>query len=84
MMYTLIGRAVLAMVFDEDSDLTIWRVFKQITQPAVTAVQAVTPLAVPPRVVVIFAVFWMMLLRLVLLLGFAMAGLLPSIGMGGA
>jgi hypothetical protein len=43
----------------------------------------VTPLAVPPRLVVLFAVIWVMLLRLALLLGFAASGLLPAIGMGG-
>jgi YggT family protein len=80
MMYTLLGRAILAIFFDEDSDKTIWRVFQQITQPVVNAVQMVTPLAVPPRVVVFFAVVWMLILRLLLLLGFAFAGLLPAIG----
>jgi uncharacterized protein YggT (Ycf19 family) len=83
MMYTLIGRAILVLVFDEDSDKTIWRVFRQITQPCVNLVQLVTPLAVPPRLVVLFAVIWVMLLRLALLLGFAASGLLPAIGMGG-
>jgi YggT family protein len=82
LMYTLLGRFVLALFFDEDSDKVIWKSFRQITQPVVALVQTVTPLAVPPRVIVLFAVIWVMILRLALLLGFAAAGLLPALNVG--
>ncbi len=33
MMYTLIGRFLLSLAYDTDSDRVVWRVFKQITDP---------------------------------------------------
>jgi hypothetical protein len=83
LMYTLIGRFILALVYDEDSDRTIWRVFQQITQPALNLVQFVTPKVVPPRIVVLFAVIWVLLIRLVLLVVFLAFGLLPPMNIGG-
>lgn len=79
LMYTLIGRLILALFFPEDSDRVIWRVFKQVTDPVVNAVRIVTPTVVPPPVVVAFAVIWLMLARLLVFLGFAAADLLPSV-----
>jgi hypothetical protein len=83
LMYTLLGRFVLALVYDEDSDRTIWRVFRQITQPVVDLVAFVTPRAVPPRIVVLFAIVWVLIIRLGLLVGFLAAGALPSLNFGG-
>lgn len=78
-MYTLMGRLILALFFPEDSDRVIWKVFKQVTDPVVSAVRLVTPTVVPPPVIVAFAVVWVMALRLVVFFCFAAAGLLPSI-----
>jgi uncharacterized membrane protein len=60
LMYTLLGRFVLSLFFADGSDKVIWTVFRQITQPAVNAVQLVTPYAVHERVVVLLTVVWVL------------------------
>ena len=40
LMYTLLGRFLLSLVFPDDSEKVIWRTFRQITQPVIEAVQA--------------------------------------------
>jgi uncharacterized protein YggT (Ycf19 family) len=79
LMYTLMGRFILSLFFQPDSEKVIWSVFRQITQPAVNAVQLLTPAAVHERVVVLLAVVWVLLVRLLIFLGFAMMGWLPSL-----
>ncbi|NJN00579.1 MAG: hypothetical protein HC793_02890 [Aquincola sp.] len=78
-MYTLVGRFILSLFFPPESDKVIWTVFRQITQPAVAAVQLVTPLAVHERVVVLLTVVWVLFVRLILFVLFAAMGWLPSI-----
>jgi YggT family protein len=77
LMYTLLGRFLLSLFYPDTSDKVLWRVFRQITQPVIEAVRVVTPLVVPPPVVILFAVAWVFLARLMLFLGFAAAGYLP-------
>ncbi len=77
LMYTLLGRFLLSLFYADDSDKVLWRVFRQITQPVIDAVRIVTPLVVPPPVLILFAVAWVFLARLMLFLGFAAAGYLP-------
>ncbi len=79
LMYTLMGRFILSLFFADDSDKVMYKVFRQVTQPAVEAVQLVTPAAVHDRVVVLLAVVWLLFIRMLLFVGFAAAGLLPSI-----
>lgn len=80
LMYTLIGRFILSLFYADDSDRTIWRVFRSVTDPYLQLVAAVTPKIVPDRVVMIFAVIWLILARLVLLLTFVAAGIAPRFG----
>jgi uncharacterized protein YggT (Ycf19 family) len=79
-MYTLLGRFLLSLVFEPDSDKVIWRVFAQVTDPIVSAVAFLTPQAVPDRVVVLFAVVWMFLLRILLFFVLRSYGLIPAVG----
>ena len=79
MMYTLIGRFLLSLAFDTDSDRVIWRVFKQITDPVVQAVGAITPLNVPERIIYLFAFLWLFAFRIVFYIVMRMFGLAPSI-----
>ncbi len=79
LMYTLVGRFVLSLFFEDGSDRVIWTVFRQITQPAVSAVQLITPAAVHDRVLLLLAVVWVLLARLMLYLGFAAMGWLPKL-----
>jgi uncharacterized protein YggT (Ycf19 family) len=80
LLYTLIGRYILSIFFRAQSDLVIWRVFCQVTDPVLNVVGAVTPKVVPPGLVMIFAVFWLILLRIVWLLVAAIYGFLPQVG----
>jgi hypothetical protein len=79
-MYTLLGRFLLSMIFQPDSDKVVWRVFAQVTDPLVDAVALVTPRAVPARIVVLFAVVWLFLLRVLLFFVLRSYGLIPAVG----
>jgi YggT family protein len=79
LMYTLIGRLILSFFAPPGWRNYIWLAFVRLTEPVVTATRVLTPAALPDVVVLIFAVFWMMLLRFALLLVLGGLGLLPSI-----
>lgn len=80
LLYMLIGRYVLSLFFRQQSDLVIWRVFCQITDPVLYTVRAITPLMVPNGLVFVFAIFWVFILRIVLFLVALMFGLMPIVG----
>lgn len=80
LLYTLIGRYMLSLVFRPQSELVIWRVFCQVTDPILNAVRAITPRIVAPGLVMIFAVFWLIILRVLWLLIAVMYGFLPQVG----
>jgi uncharacterized protein YggT (Ycf19 family) len=80
MLYTLIGRYLLSLLFKPDSDKVIWRVFAQITDPVLGAVRAITPALVPNGLVMIATIFWLVILRMLWLLIAAMFGFLPKVG----
>jgi uncharacterized protein YggT (Ycf19 family) len=79
LMYSLVGRFLLSLVFPPDSQNYIFRAFFRLTEPIVAAVRYVTPRAVPVLVTVLFAATWLFMLRFALLAGFAAAGLAPKI-----
>jgi YggT family protein len=79
LMYTIIGRFILSLIFPPESDRVVWRVFVQITDPVIKSVAAVTPLAVPDRLILIFAFVWLFALRIALYIVMRMYGLAPSI-----
>ena len=79
-LYTLIGRYILSLFFRPQSDLVIWRVFRQITDPLLGAVRALTPHVVPDGLVMVFAVVWTLILRIIWLLVAALNGFLPNAG----
>jgi YggT family protein len=78
-MYTLLGRFLLSLFIPETSEKVIMVVFRQITEPVMVAVRAITPFAVPERVVLLFAFLWLLALRVVLYVGLRIYGLTPSI-----
>ena len=80
LLHTLLGRFVLSLIFGADSDKVIWRVFAQVTDPALKAVRAVTPALVPNGLVMVATIFWLVLLRMLWLLVAAMYGFLPRVG----
>jgi uncharacterized protein YggT (Ycf19 family) len=80
LMYTLLGRFLLSLFFQPGSDKVIWRVFVQITNPAVNAVRFITPQLVPANLAVLFAAIWALMLRVALYLAIAGTGPHPGAG----
>jgi uncharacterized protein YggT (Ycf19 family) len=80
LMYTLLGRFLLSLIFAPNSDKVIWRVFTQITDPFLRVVRFITPQVVPGHLLVLFAALWTLLARIGLFFGLATAGLRPTIG----
>jgi uncharacterized protein YggT (Ycf19 family) len=79
-MYTLLGRFLLSLVFSPDSDKVLWRVFKQITDPFLKMAAFITPAVVPLPVLVLFAALWTLIARISLFFGLAAVGLRPTLG----
>ncbi|MGL4241882.1 MAG: hypothetical protein ACRCTI_12280 [Beijerinckiaceae bacterium] len=79
-MYTIMGRYLLSLVFKPDSQMVIWRVFNQITDPILNFVRSLTPAIVPGGLVMVFSIFWIVLLRVVLLIAAVIFGFAPKVG----
>jgi hypothetical protein len=79
LMYTLLGRVLLALIFDPDASNYIWRFFCRLTDPVVAAVGFVTPKAAAPVVVWLFGVVWLFWLRVALLYAFLFFGVAPRL-----
>jgi YggT family protein len=67
LMYTLLGRAILGLIFQPASENYIWRFFCRLTDPVVAIVAQVTPRAAAPVVIWLFGVVWLFWLRVGLL-----------------
>jgi hypothetical protein len=63
LMYTLLGRALLGLIFQPESENYIWRAFCRLTDPVVAVVAVVTPKAAAPVVIWLFGVVWLFWLR---------------------
>ena len=79
-MYTIMGRYLLSLVFKPDSDMVIWKVFTQMTDPILQFVRGLTPQVVPNGLVMVFSIFWIILLRIVLLVAAVVFGFAPHFG----
>jgi hypothetical protein len=73
-MYTLLGRFLLSLFFDDTSGMVLWKVFKQVTDPILSAVGLITPAIVPARIIILFAVLWCLALRMAVFVLFRMYG----------
>jgi YggT family protein len=80
LMYTLLGRTILGLFVDPDSPNYIWRFFCRFTNPVVAAAAVVTPQAVAPVVLWLFAFVWLFWLRVALLYLFLWLGAVPQGG----
>lgn len=78
-MYTLLGRLALSFFVAPDWKNYIWRAFVAITDPAVKLTRFITPQVLPHVVVLIFAVLWLMLLRIALFAVLANLDMLPKV-----
>jgi YggT family protein len=82
LMYTLLGRVLLALFVDRDSTNYIWRFFCRVTDPVIAVVAAVTPKAAAEVVLWLFGFVWLFWARVVFLYVYAVLGLLPRAGGG--
>ena len=81
--YTLIGRAIMAMLFRLSPDRVLMRAFAVVTDPILRGVALVTPRVVPPGLVLVFALVWLLLLRMVLFLTAVAFGMRADVMVGG-
>jgi hypothetical protein len=79
LMYTLLGRALLALIVQPDSSNYIWRFFCRITDPVAAVVALVTPKAAAPVVIWLFGFVWLFWLRVALLYVFLLLGAVPKV-----
>lgn len=83
MIYTLIGRYVLELVFDtisKNKDAVILRVFRSVTDPFLKLIRLVTPMIVPSGLLVVFGIAWLMAARMGWFLTCVAAGMKPNVG----
>jgi uncharacterized protein YggT (Ycf19 family) len=78
-MYTLIGRFLLSLVFEDSNPMVLWKVFRQVTDPVLGVVRVITPEVVPMRVIILFAALWMLALRIGLFLAMRWSGAVPTV-----
>ena len=79
LMYSLLGRFLLSLVFAPGSQNFIFKAFVALTDPVLAVVRGITPRAVPLLLMVLFSVIWIMMLRFALLAVFSAYGLAPTI-----
>jgi hypothetical protein len=79
-MYTMLGRALLALFVVPESKNYIWRAFCRITDPFLAIIAPVTPKGVAPVVLWLFGFVWLFWLRIGLLYVFLIFGLVPARG----
>lgn len=80
LIYTLLGRYLLALFFRRRPDVVILRVFATVTDPVLRAVRVITPAVVPNGLLMIFAIGWLMAARMFWFLTCVAAGMQPSAG----
>ena len=78
LMYTLLGRALLALIVQPDASNYIWRFFCRLTDPVIAVLALVTPKATAPVVLWLFGVVWLFWLRVALLYVFLLLGAVPK------
>ena len=79
LMYSLLARFVLALFLAPDSPNYIFRFLVRVTDPVLRLFGFLTPRAVPPPVVLLFSVVWLLMIRFVLFIAVASAGLAPNV-----
>jgi nitrogen fixation/metabolism regulation signal transduction histidine kinase len=80
LIYTLIGRYLLELLFARHGDAVILKVFRSITDWFVRLVRAITPAIVPNGLVVVFAIVWLTAARMLWFLTAVAAGMRVGVG----
>jgi YggT family protein len=79
LMYTVLGRVLLGLIFDPGSTNFIWRFFCRVTDPLIAILRPATPKATAPVVLWLFSFVWLFWLRVLLLNAFLWLGALPPL-----
>lgn len=79
LLYACIGRFILSLFAPAGWDHFIWKGFVRVSDPAVKTAAYLAPAAVPPPVTVVFAILWLIALRVFLFIEFTRWGLAPAI-----
>lgn len=77
--YTMLARFGLSIVVPADWPNYIWRFFQRLTDPILAATALVTPSFMRGLFLPLVAVFWLLLLRMLLWIGLRQLGLAPSV-----
>lgn len=83
LIYSMIARYLLEILFAKKQDAVILTTFRQVTDPVLKLVRTITPAIVPNGLVVVFAIVWLMALRMFLYLTIVAAGVKPFLGVEG-
>lgn len=75
LIYTLLGRYLLGLLFRNNSEAVILKVFRSVTDPVLNTVRAITPAIVPNGLVLVFAIAWLLALRMFWFLTCVAAGM---------
>lgn len=79
LIYTLIGRWILELVFANRPDVVIVTVFRSVTDWLLKGIRWVTPAIVPNGVLIVFAIAWLMALRMFWFLTCVAAGMRANV-----
>ena len=78
LMYTLLGRALLALIVGPESTNYIWRFFCRVTDPAVAIIAPLTPKVAAPVVLWMFTFVWVFWLRFFFWVACRGLGIIPE------
>jgi YggT family protein len=74
LLYSVIARYALELMFSRRPDAVIVQVFRTVTDPVLKLVRLVTPAVVPNGLVLVLSIVWLMSLRMFLYLTVLAAG----------
>jgi YggT family protein len=81
LLYTLLGRFLLAFVMAPDSANYIWRFFRRLTDPVLVAAGFITPSFISPFFLPLIGAFWLLILRHALFVALYAAGVAPEVAL---
>ena len=80
LIWLLVAHLVLSLALGPGHGNPILRLLRTVTGPVVKAVGAITPRLVPASLVVVFAVAWLLAVRIALFVGVSATGVRLSMG----
>jgi YggT family protein len=80
LIYLLIARLALAPIWRTHGDSLLLRALGRLTGPVVAGVAAITPRVVPLPLVIVFALVWLVTLRLALFIAVTARGIRLTLG----